>query len=125
LLNVRVRPSRKLRAFLESAQAGHALTPRQQEILEGLLQPLRAAYQGGKLPHNALVQRACAAVRQANDLPGLTEADQLLLDELYGLAKWAGLIYPLTRLDPAMFAAERRAKRAQAPSAILDREWRD
>lgn len=97
------------------------MTPHQQDILAGLLLPLRAAHQGGKLPHDALVQRARAVLRLADKDPrGLTEQDQVLLDELHGLTKWAGLVYPLTRLDPATFAAERRDKRQRQPAVWQD-----
>lgn len=89
-----------------------------------LLGSLRAAYEGHRLPPMAVVSKARAILRVVDAKPqGLTEADQQLLDDLHGYAKWGELVYPVSRVEPAMFAARRRAKRTR--SSPLKADWGD
>lgn len=43
-------------------------------------------------------------------------------DTLYGLVRWGLVVFPLLRVDPRVFAAERRARR---PVPAVRPEWRD
>ena len=102
------------------------MTPKERERLQELLGPLRDAQANGKLPRNALIQSARAVIRYADANPGrFTEEDQRQLDELHGLACWAALLYPLTRVNPEMFASERRAKRGASEATPSRHDWVD
>jgi hypothetical protein len=100
------------------------VTPQQEKLVGDLLGTLRAAYEGHRLPRLATVSQARAVLRLADAKPqGLTEADQQVLDDLHGYAKWGELVYPVSRIEPAVFAARRRAKRSR--SGLLRADWGD
>lgn len=101
------------------------MTADQERIVRELLGTLRDAYEGKRLPPLPALRKARAVLRLADAKPeGLTEPDQRLLDELEGFAKWGELVYPVTRIEPAMFAARRRAKRG-AVSPVPATDWSD
>jgi hypothetical protein len=100
------------------------VTPEQAKLVGDLLGALRAAHGGLRLPKLAVVSRARAVLRLADAKPqGLTEADQQVLDDLHGFTKWGELVYPVSRIEPAVFAARRRAKRSR--SGLLRADWGD
>lgn len=100
------------------------MTPEQEKLVGDLLGTLRAAYEGRRLPTLAVVSKARAVLRLAEAKPqGLTEADQQVLDDLHGFTKWGELVYPVSRVEPAVFAARRRSKRTRTSPMRAD--WAD
>ena len=94
------------------------MTPEQFAAVEALVGQLRDAYQGISPLSPAAVHRARAIVRLVDHgRVSATEDEQQRLDALHGLVRWGQLAYPVLRVDPAMFAAQRRERRVGPPPA--------
>jgi len=94
------------------------VTAEQSAALEALIGELQDAYRGLAPLRPTAVQRGRAAVRYGDSgrLP-LTEEDQQRFDTLHGLVRWGQMAAPILRVDPAIFAEERRRARPEgAPS---------
>jgi hypothetical protein len=110
------------RCELENAGGTRSVNEAQAKFLTDLLQQMRAAHDGALLLSYSTVTSARALLRAADTgRLELTEDEKQQLDTLYGLVRWGQLVYPLQRLDPELFAKERRTKRA-APSGP---QWGD
>jgi hypothetical protein len=83
------------------------------KYVEDLLESFTDAYTGKRLPAPILTKRSKDILKLAEECPDrfTEDGDQELLDELYGFCKWASLVYPIARVDPRLFGAERRALR--------------
>src|SRR5262249_9370326 len=84
----------------------------QRAHLEELLGLLRAAHGGTQRLASSSVIKAREFIRAAD--AGKLEVsarEQRELDALYGLLRWGELVYPIQRVDPELFARERRARR--------------
>lgn len=100
------------------------MTPQQEALLVELTRHLEAAH-GGREPlvnTSLLTARAMLRLADAGRL-GVTEQDEKRLDTLHGLVRWGQLAYPLLRIDPEVFAAQRRARRG--PRGRGAGEWGD
>lgn len=91
------------------------MTDKEEACLAQLTTHLGAAHAGREpLAHGKLVTaRALLRLADGGRLE-LTEDDQQRLDALHGLVRWGQLAYPLLRVDPGVFAAERRARRGRS-----------
>lgn len=98
------------------------MTEAERGALAALTAELRAAYEGSQRLTPAALTKARATIR-AVDSGQLhaTEHEQRELDTLYGLFRWGELVYPLHRIEPELFAAERRGRRMARPGP----QWAD
>jgi hypothetical protein len=98
------------------------MTDPQSAFLAKLLGELRAAHEGSQRLAPSSLRKARDFIRAADTGKlEVSEQEQRELDSLYGLLRWGELVYPMHRIDPELFARERRERRMVRPVP----NWRD
>ncbi|MDB5898279.1 MAG: hypothetical protein JWP41_1881 [Ramlibacter sp.] len=102
------------------------MTPEQDRYVADLTRQLQEAHSGHQPLTPSVLRHARETIRSADSgRMELTEAEQERLDSLYGLVQWGQIALPLQRIDPAIFAKQRRARRGGDAGAAPLSGWGD
>lgn len=112
------------RRELEGPHRADCVTPEQARYVADLMHQLQQAYSRQRPLTPSALLHARDTLRSADaGRMELSEAEEERMDALYGLLQWGQIALPLLRVDPRLFAEQRRARRTAKTAP--EEEWSD